>query len=633
MCGIAGLFFPKHQVALDSAIKAMTGSIAYRGPDDQGHYVAQERGLALGHLRLAIVDLSSTGAQPMSSSSARYVISYNGEIYNTSELRRRVEERRGPQAWRGRSDTEVLLEAIETLGIEAALDAANGMFAFALWDNVDATLTLARDRFGEKPLYYWQENGRFAFASELKAFRHVPGFVPSVNSSVIGAYLRFGFVPDDQTLLNCVRKLPPGHYAVLGSKSDLPLQSRPYWRKSDELFLKPKVLTDFVDATAKVENTLTNAIARQLVADVPVGAFLSAGVDSALLCALARKRLDTPLVTFSMGFDEPEYDESEGARAIADYLGTEHHEHRVSSKDVLNLVERLPEIFDEPTGDTSVLPTRLLCEMAREHVTVAISGDGGDELFGGYNHYRWGPSILRHAARVPRWARGPVSSLASAVGERARRRDLLKFGHLLAAPDSIDRRTLLNAAVIDGAGANRQNDRGQSLEDFAEGVARLPLQSQLMALDSEVLLPNDILQKVDRAAMSVSLETRAPYLDREVAETAWSLPTEFTVAGPDSKYILRQILAKHLPGDLYKKPKKGFGVPLERLLRNELKDFVDENLSWLKHNFSDLVSPDLIDRYWRQHLQQIANWQREIWTILTLTMFLRSYFASGNTRR
>jgi asparagine synthase (glutamine-hydrolysing) len=630
MCGIAGLLYPGTLAPLDTSIQAMTDAINYRGPDAVGHLVDSSHGLALGHVRLAIVDLTATGAQPMWSHSGRYVISYNGEIYNSSDVRRQVDEQAGPIAWRGRSDTEVLIQAIETFGIEEALDLVNGMFAFALWDTAQKTLTLARDRFGEKPLYYWQKGQRFAFASELKAFHHAPGFEPVLNRSAIGAYLRFGFTPGAETLLENVRKLPPGHYAVVHDVLDGPLVSKPYWQKSAALFHKERPAVDLETAIDAVETTLTNAVSRQLVADVPVGAFLSAGVDSAIICALARHRLERPLLTFSMGFDEPEYDESEGARAIARHLGTDHHEHRVSAKDVLGLVEELPKMFDEPTGDTSVLPTRLLCEMARKHVTVAISGDGGDELFGGYNHYRWGPGILKRAETVPSWAAHPSASLASWIGAVARRRDVLKMGHLVAIPAGRDRRTLLNAALIDGDIAETDGNSWETLDDFVSDAEKLSLPHQLMALDIEALLPNDILNKVDRAAMSVSLETRAPYLDREVAELAWSLPLGLTAGGPTSKHILRQLLLRHIPGDLYTQPKRGFGIPLERLLRNELKSLVQDKLDWLKRHFADVVSPTIVDRYWDQHNKGIANWQREIWTLLTLSMFLRTHFPAGS---
>jgi asparagine synthase (glutamine-hydrolysing) len=334
------------------------------------------------------------------------------------------------------------------------------------------------------------------------------------------------------------------------------------------------------------------------------------------------------LLTFSMGFDEPDYDESEGARAIAKHLETEHHEHQVSIKDVLDLVERVPNLFDEPTGDTSVLPTRLLCEMAREYVTVALSGDGGDELFGGYNHYRWGPRILDRVNAVPAWASQPASGLAGWVGALAHRRDVLKFGHLLgAAADRRDLRTLLNAALIDGGSAGEADNDPHRLGDFVPGADRLTLTHQLMALDAEALLPDDILNKVDRAAMSVSLETRAPYLDRHVAELAWSLPLELTAGGPRSKHVLRELLVRHVPGDLYCQPKRGFGIPLARLLRNELKNLTQDNFDWLKANFADVISPQLVDRYWHQHLRGIANWQREVWTLLTLSMFLRTHFS------
>ncbi len=626
MCGIAGLFYPGSGAPLDASIQAMTDAISYRGPDASGHFVNTPDGVALGHLRLAIVDLTEAGAQPMWSHSRRYVISYNGEIYNSPYVRRRVEERAGPIAWRGRSDTEVLLQAIEMLGVGEALDLANGMFAFGLWDTERKTLTMARDRFGEKPLYYWQRAGRFAFASELKAFRHAPGFTPVLNHAAIGPYLRFGFTPGPDTLLAGVRKLPPGHYAEFRGGDDA-IVPQPFWRKSKALFAQPRPPIALDAAVDAVETALTDAVERQLSADVPVGAFLSAGVDSTVLCALTRHRLDRPLLTFSMGFDEPEYDESEGARAIAKHLGTDHHEHRVSIKDVLDLVESIPALFDEPTGDTSVLPTRLLCEMARKHVTVAISGDGGDELFGGYNHYRWGSKILDHVNAVPAWASQSAAGLAGWGGALTHRRDVLKFGHLLGAPAGSDRRTLLNAALIDGISVGDAGNGPHRLDDFVPDADRLALPHQLMALDAEALLPDDILNKVDRAAMSVSLETRAPYLDRHVSELAWSLPLELTAGGPRSKHVLRELLACHVPSDLYAQPKRGFGIPLARLLRNELRNLTQDNFDWLRAHFADVVSPDLVDRYWQQHLRGVANWQREVWTLLTLSMFLRTHFS------
>jgi asparagine synthase (glutamine-hydrolysing) len=627
MCGVAGFIDRKLQGSdAETALRRMAVSIKHRGPDGEGYYHDEDNGVALAHRRLAIIDVTSAGAQPMDSMCDRYVFSFNGEIYNFQEIRGKIEAARGRVSWKGHSDTEVLLEAIAQFGLDDALEMATGMFAFALWDKSERALYLARDRFGEKPLYYLNDGNWLAFSSELESVTKFPRFRAEIDESAVGAYLQFGYVPGESTLLRHVRKVLPGHYVRFSTSGGPALEFHCYWDPRQELFDQPKRNSSIHDAVDQLEGVLTKAIESQLVADVGLGSFLSAGVDSSLISSIIRRRLDRPLLTFSMGFEDERYDESSAARVIAAHLGTDHHEHIVRKSDVLAIVQSVPEIFDEPIGDTSVLPTYLVCKMARTHVTVALSGDGGDEIFGGYKHYRWGTQVVRNVRRIPKSVRTQVGPLVSKVGYAAGRRSIVKLGHLIKEAASSDPKVLLNGALIDAEDGVPAIKRKKFLESATSALQNLSLEHQLMAVDLYGFLPSDILCKVDRAAMGVSLETRAPFLDRRVAQFGWTLMPQLTASGPSSKYILRELLARYLPKDITDRPKQGFGIPLDGWFREELKSFVEKNLNILKSKYGHLVLPAFVDKYWSEHLSGKINWQREIWTLVVLVMFLETYF-------
>jgi len=624
MCGVAGFVDRSLQVnEVETAINEMSIAIKNRGPDGEGYYIDHEEGVALAHRRLAIIDVSSAGSQPMTSMCGRYVISFNGEIYNFPSMRRSVEAVRGNVQWRGHSDTEVLIESIAQFGLHEALKMATGMFALALWDKREKAIYLARDRFGEKPMYYFEDGPRIAFSSELLSLTKSPRFQPSIDVEAVGAFLQYGFVPGEKTLFDNVRKVLPGHYIRFSAESSSKAVTGCYWDTRTELYELPEMDLPLNEVIDQLEVILTEAIEGQLVSDVGLGAFLSSGIDSSLISSIIRRRLDRPLTTFTMGYDDKDYDESATARAIAANLGSTHYEHLVHKSEVLQTVQSVAEIFDEPVGDTSVLPTYLVCKVARRYVTVALSGDGGDEMFGGYNHYRWGGRVLKNVARIPRFARNWVGSSIANVGTGMGLRSIVKFGRLVIASQYSSPRLLLNGGILDACeGAKIASDPSEALEDLMDRS----VEQKLMAADLSGFLPNDILCKVDRASMGVSLETRAPFLDRNVAQFAWSIPSRFTVAGPSSKYVLRKLLSRYLPREVVNRPKLGFGIPLDAWFRDELRSFVDKNLGILKSKYSHLISPTFVDKYWSEHLSGRFNWQREVWTMVALVLFLETYF-------
>lgn len=625
MCGVAG-FIDRSlwDVEAEIAIRQMSAAIKNRGPDGEGYYIDGENGVALAHRRLAIIDVTSAGSQPMTSICGRYVISFNGEIYNFPLMRTCVEASRGRVNWRGHSDTEVLVEAIAEFGLHEALKMTTGMFALALWDKVEKEIYLARDRFGEKPLYYFEDGPSIAFSSELFSISKFPRFRASIDTDAVGAFLQYGFVPGELTLFESVKKVLPGHYVKFSASSSTKLVSHCYWNLTKEVCDQSEVNLPLEDVVDKLEVVLTDAIEGQLVADVGLGAFLSSGIDSSLITSIIRRRLDRPLTTFSMGFDDERYDESAVSRVIAKSLGSSHHEHLINKSEILQTVQSVAEIFDEPIGDTSVLPTYLVCKVAKKHVTVALSGDGGDEMFGGYNHYRWGGRALRNLTRIPKFARSWVGASMTKVGAGAGVRSIVKLGQLIRESEHSNPNLLLNGGILNA----RDGVSMRGSEDWikVEDLGNRSIEHRLMAIDLYGFLPNDILCKVDRASMGVSLETRAPFLDRHVAQFAWSIPSKFTVGGPTSKYVLRKLLSRYLPQEIVSRPKKGFGIPLDVWFREELKSFVDNKLGVLKSKYAHLVSPAFVDTYWSAHLSGRFNWQREVWTLVALVLFLETYF-------
>jgi asparagine synthase (glutamine-hydrolysing) len=587
----------------------------------------------------------------MHSASERFVLAYNGEIYNHLDIRAELKAAGADVAWHGHSDTETLLAAVEHWGVERALSLAVGMFAIALWDRRERRLILARDRFGEKPLYYgWIGCGTkraLAFASELKALRAYPGFDNPVSRDALALYLQFCAVPAPYSIYQDVFKLPPGCLLTLEADgvARQECQIAPYWRLTDVV---QRGLADPFqsesEAVAALDVKLREAVALQAVADVPLGAFLSGGVDSSTIVALMQAQSSRPVHTFTVGFDEADFDEAPYARAVAEHLGTDHHELRVTSAEALSVIPHLPALYDEPFGDSSQIPTYLVCRAARQHVTVALSGDAGDELFGGYNRYFWGRRIWSRVGWLPpasrRWLGAGIRQVPvpvwDAVGKAlpgakgvARLGDKAhKLARRLQNVNSLDELYLsLVTEWPQDAEVVRAAKRLPTLLDNAGLVAGVPEAEQRMMLwDCLTYLPDDILTKVDRAAMGVSLETRVPFLDHRVFELAWRLPLDMKIRGGLGKWALRQVLHQYVPRELIERPKAGFGVPVGEWLRGPLRDWAESLLDESRLVREGYLSPTPIRKAWTQHLSGHYDWTLRLWTVLMFQAWLE-----GNT--
>lgn len=625
----------------------MAEQLAHRGPDDHGAWVDADAGIALGSRRLAVIDLSPEGHQPMLSASGRFVVAYNGEIYNFKSLRARL-EKEGAR-FRGGSDTEVLLEAVDHWGLERTLQELNGMFAFALWDRAERALHLARDRLGEKPLYFTWIGHALAFGSELKALRAVPGFSPAVDRRALASYLRLSCVPAPSTIYEGVRQLRPGSVLTLqggqsGRRQALPT---PYWSAFDVAARgaasprsePPAELAD------ELEALLSDAVALRLQADVPVGVFLSGGLDSSTVAALAQARSGGSLRTFTIAFEDATYDESEHAAAVARHLGTDHTELRLTAGDARRVIPELPRVYDDPFADTSQIPTYLVSRLAREQVTVSLSGDGGDELFGGYNRHAWGGPILRATRRCPEPLRRGAAALLAApspsswdrlfetlgglLPRSARLRipgiEVQKLASVLPAGDSAQLYRILTSTWQEPSTLVR------GLRDVDEeqpaGVPRgvEDVASELMYLDLVSYLPDDILVKLDRASMAVSLESRVPLLDHRVVELAWQLPVSLKVKGRTGKWILREVLGRHVPEELTDRPKAGFGLPIGSWLRGPLRPWAEELLAPGRLEAEGYLEPAVVQRCWREHLGGRRDLSERLWTVLMFQAWLDSY--------
>lgn len=653
MCGIAGFVEMRPDGrAGEEDLAAMLGALAHRGPDGHGTWCERESGVYLGHRRLSIVELSDLGRQPMLSPSNQLVISYNGEVYNYREVR--DELARHGHRFRGGSDTEVLLTAIEHWGLKPAVNRCVGMFAFAVWDRAQKTLHLCRDRLGKKPLYFGWVGHRFVFASELRAIRRLGGFENELDQESLRLYLSYSYVPGPRTAYREIYKLPPGCTLTVSLKQ---LQTgadrgspmgliQPYWSVASTVEAgRSRRNDDLEDATvlSELEDLLRDAVRIRMHADVPLGAFLSGGVDSSLVVALMQAQTSTPVRTFSIGYENAAYDESVAAAAIAKHLGTSHTSLRLDPREALDAVQLMPKVFDEPFADASQIPTYLVSKLARRHVTVAVSGDGGDEVFAGYTRHLWAPYLWRKVA--------PLPVLLRSLGSRALR--ALSPGQWDAIFQVVG--PLLSRRL-------RQRRPGESLHKFADVISadsfsqvyerltqQWPLSSEisravcspLSALsstthadlnDTEQLqfwdlltyLPDDILVKVDRATMAVSLEARAPLLDHRVVEFAWSLPSRFKIRNGVTKWALRQILGKYVPAEHLDRPKSGFAVPLDQWLRNELRPWAEELLSVSSINATGLLRHEPIRQAWSEHLSGRRNLQYLIWPVLMLQAWLEN---------
>ncbi|WP_109468720.1 asparagine synthase (glutamine-hydrolyzing) [Albibacillus kandeliae] len=638
MCGITGfLWHPGHGPDAEATVLGMMQAIAHRGPDSRGHWIDPEAGVALGHLRLAIVDLSPAGHQPMSAVSGRYEMVFNGEIYNHTVLRARLEAEGRAPAWRGTSDTETLLAGIDAWGLDEALAEARGMFAIALWDRAARSLTLVRDRLGEKPLYYgWQGTGRdaaFLFGSELKALRAHPAFAAGLDRSSLLGFLRHGNVGEDRTIYEGLHKVRPGEIVTLSLERPAPIIRR-YWDGAAIAAAPRAAAPDAATAIDQLDALLRETVGQQMMSDVPLGAFLSGGIDSSTIVGVMQQLSERPVHTFSIGFHEGRYNEAEFAKAVAAHLGTHHTELYVSDQELRDVIPRLPRMYDEPFADSSQIPTFLVSELARRHVTVALSGDGGDELFCGYGRYQHAaklrarlkamPAPLRHlgagairgipAAWLTR-ALGPLVPTPQGkepIGQRLHR--LANY----AASDTLEdlHRKMVSVwrfpdAAVPGAAAPES-----LLAEHLPPRGDLGVEERLMQLDMLTYLPDDILAKVDRATMAVALESRAPLLDHRIAEFAWSLPADLKLHEGKSKWILRQVLYRYVPAELIERPKMGFEVPIGLWLRGGLKDWATALLDRDRLRREGVLNADLVARLWQQHLSGSFNWGPQLWNVL-----------------
>ena len=569
MCGIAGFWTPGGLGRdAESVLRSMTDAVAHRGPDDAGAWLDAETGVALGHRRLSILDLSALGHQPMRSDDGRYLIVFNGEIYNFAELRRDLEAR--GQAFRGHSDTEVMLAAFVAWGVVPAVRRMAGQFAFALWDRQDRLLHLVRDRFGEKPLYYGRIGQTLFFGSELKALRAHPDFKADVDRDALALYARHTCVPAPFSIYRGISKLLPGHVATVNAAGDIAVE--PYWRLADAVAAgrrDPLAVSD-EELVSAMESRLGATIGEEMVADVPLGALLSGGIDSTAVVALMQRQSRRPVLTFTIGFDEAGFNEAEHAKAVARHLGTEHTELYLRADQARDVIPLLPAMYDEPFADSSQIPTFLVSQMARRHVTVALSGDGGDEMFGGYARYAQARGLWDRMSRLPMPVRSAaglaLQPVAAATGWLGLTSQLLQQGSRLGAYELLmSQWTQPSGLVLGGA---EPAWRRLSAAPVPPGLGFI---EEMMYLDSLNYLPDDILVKVDRASMAVSLETRAPLLDHRVAELAWRLPFDAKVRGSVTKWVLREIVYRHVPRELVDRPKSGFAVPLAGWIRGPLR--------------------------------------------------------------
>ncbi len=664
MCGLVGFFggIPSHSQIGDQAIlRRMADTITYRGPDDAGYWCDVDHRVHMGHRRLAIVDLSSAGHQPMQSASGRFVIAFNGEIYNYRILREELELSRSPHPfpargegvshWRGHSDTEVMLAAFERWGVVAALARFNGMFAFALWDRRERVLHLARDRFGEKPLYYGWMGDTFLFGSELKALKAHPSWRGEIDRGALALYMRYNYIPAPYSIYQGVRKLPPANVLsvpVREVRLETP-EIRPYWsvKEVTEAGIRQPFPGSDVEAVEALDGLLRDAVALRMEADVPLGALLSGGIDSSTVVALMQAQSTRPVKTFSIGFNEAGYNEAEHAKGVAKHLGTEHTELYVTPEEAMAVIPRLPEIYDEPFADSSQIPTFLVSQMTRRHVTVALSGDAGDELFGGYNRYFWGQSIWRKVGWMPKPVRTVLSrgltglapqswdKIFAAMGPALPSRlqaelpgdKLHKLAGILAcsSPEEMYRRLVSHwdpESVVLGA-----SESPTVLTDRVQWADVPNFTQRMMFLDLVSYLPDDILAKVDRASMAVSLEARVPFLDHGVVEFAGRLPLGMKIREGQGKWILRQVLYRYMPKELIERPKMGFGVPIDAWLRGPLREWAENLLDEAQLKREGFFESEPIRTKWREHLSGRRNWAYHLWDVLMFQAWLEKEFS------
>lgn len=641
MCGIAGyLTTERHTRDFSLAVMhSMTEAIIHRGPDSDGHWIDPESGIGLGMRRLSIVDLSPAGAQPMTSACGRFVLVYNGEIYNHLDLKLRLAQEGANVDWRGHSDTEVLLASIAHWGLKRTLQLANGMFALALWDRKNRSLELAIDRFGEKPLYVGTFGNALLFASELKSLAAHPRWKGEIDADALTLLLRYAYVPAPHSVFRHVEKLEPGKiirvHGTVGSPNGFKLERDVYWSAFDVVQgAKSSPLNlDRREIQARFEELFRDSVKIRMMSDVPLGAFLSGGYDSTAVVAIMQQQTSTPVRTFTIGFTEHGYNEAPYAKSVAAHLGTNHTELYVTPEQAMEVIPKLPDIYDEPFADSSQIPTFLVAQLARQHVTVALSGDGGDELFGGYNRYFVSKRFAPVWSRIPTLARSAAAGAIRAVGAptwdalnmlatMGRSKTLvgdraLKLADLLSAPSAIQGYELLVSSW-----AYPELVVKNGIEPPGAAISARPLPAglnfieQMMYLDLVTYLPGDILTKVDRATMGVSLEGRVPFLDPRLVEFAWGLSLDQKIHSGRGKQVIRDLVHRYVPSRLVNRPKTGFGIPIEQWLRGPLRGWADSLILDRNAGLDEHFSMDIIREHWSQHLSGRRNWQARLWPVL-----------------
>lgn len=629
-------------------LEKMSAALSHRGPDDAGIWIDESRGLALGHRRLSIMDLSQAGHQPMASHCGRYIIIFNGEMYNYQTIRNRIDES-GKIAWRGNSDTEVILAAISRWGIVDALKEFVGMFAFAIWDREDEALYLIRDRMGEKPLYYGWSSGVFLFGSELKPLCSHPAWRGDIDRDVLGLYFRNNYVPSPYSIYENIYKLPPGTFLKLNLKSTAPdelTEPAQYWSLCEAAqrgISNPFPGTD-EDAISELDRHLREAIVGQMISDVPLGAFLSGGVDSSAIVALMQSQSPKPVRTYTIGFEDVAYNEANYANAVAKHLGTDHTEVYVTPEECMSVIPELPTLYDEPFADSSQIPTYLVCKMARQHVSVCLSGDGGDEIFLGYNRHVQLDRLQRLFKKIPLPARKLISAGLNVVPAAWMEWILRKRKYGILA-DQIQK-------IADIIGKSDPAEMYQTLTKFWEYPSKIVLGSHekqslltdktlwpdfanvlhiIMYVEQMTSLPDDMLVKVDRAAMALGLETRVPFLDHRLVEFSWRLPLAMKCRDGLSKWILRQILYKHVPSSLIERPKSGFGIPIDIWLKGPLRDWAEELLNETRLKNEGYLNSALVRSKWEEHIQGKKKWQPHLWGVLMFQAWLENNHAGDNS--
>ncbi len=648
MCGLTGFWEPagvKPEYA-QRVGQAMVSRLLHRGPDDSGIWLDDSAGIVLCHQRLSILDLTEAGHQPMGSPSSRFIIAFNGEIYNHLELRKELNKIDQNISWRGHSDTETLLVGFETWGIEATLKRSTGMFAFALWDRSKRSLYLARDRMGEKPLYYGWQGSVFLFGSELKAIRQHPSFCASVDRDSLALLLRHNYIPTPRSIYKGFFKLLPGNILCLDERKNEPT-IRPYWsiKQQAQSGIDSPYTGGVNEAQNELERLLRKSIQSQMIADVPLGAFLSGGVDSSVIVALMQQQSNQPVKTFSIGFLESEYNEAHHAEAVARHIGTDHTDLYVTPTEAMDIIPQLPTLFDEPFSDSSQIPTFLVSKLARQHVTVSLSGDGGDELFGGYNRYLWTMQIWKKLTKFPYPVRLIIARMLTSLSpnhwnvvfkyiERIlpsslRYSDigskLHKISDFVSTKSQDDIYLDLVSHWKEPSGVILNSIEPPTIvSDGNECPSFNTFEQKMMYLDLMTYLPDDILVKVDRAAMGVSLETRVPFLDHHLVEYSLGLPISMKIQNGAGKVLLRNILHKYVPQELVDRPKMGFGVPIDSWLRGPLRDWAWNLLSSSRLKEEGFFKPEAVLKKWNEHLSGQRNWQYYLWDVLMFQAWLEN---------